>query len=774
MTGFHIRNLCSMFMVSAGTLAFEVILTRLFSLTFWHHFASLLIALALIGFGTAGSLLAVVIPGLKKHEAFALAVSALAASLAMLFGYLAVLAVGLEPLALAWAGRPWLDLGLVCLILVVPFLLSASHIGLILARTEKINLAYAFNLTGSGAGCLVAALSLIYLLPNQALYPAAGLTMLGFGVQALGCARRVVLPMVLIAVAACLLVFLYPVPLHYEPFKDRSAVLAAQGSRVEQQAVGLRGVIEIIGGPAFHFAPGLSLSCSALLPPQRGLFLDGDLVGPITKVGFDSPIPAFVRCLLTHLAYHVVSPGKVLVLNPGGGLGLLTALHSGVNKIVGLEENPQLFDLMTGSLAGFNGDLYRRPQVQIIKVDPLFFLRRTQDRFNLIVLGQGTRWESGSASGLGVSRFLTVDGLSLILNALTTQGALAITGPLMHPPRASIRLLATAAQALRDMGVDSKSGLVLASDWNTVLLLVKPRGFTPDEIKRLMAEASKRGFDLPYLPGGSSEELNRFHRLPGQPLLHGAEMILAGRAEELFDRNSFHLNPATRDRPYFFNFYRLRTLSLIINLKDSSLLSVTEWGLLFTWGGLVAALLIAGAGIFLPLFRLGPRPPGLIFFSLIGLGYMMAEITLLAETIYHLGHPAQAIPLVIGIFLMLSGVGSFLWGLRPPRVFTLASAAALVLAFFILRFLPGGAFGVGLLLAPAALLMGVPFAGGLTHLVGPEPSIRAWAYGVNGFFSVVGSLAATLICLQLGHLIAILTAGGCYLLAGLVSRGGRS
>jgi len=762
-----------MFLVSAGTLAFEVILTRLFNLTFWHHFASLLIALALTGFGAAGSLLAIGMPGLEKYRNVAMTVTALGAGLVMLFSYQAVLGVGLEPLALAWAGRPWVKLGLVCLILVVPFLLSASHIGLILAWAEKPNQAYASNLAGSGMGCLAAALSLAYLLPHHALYVAITLTLLGFVIQVFSCPRRLVLLLMLLVLTAFSAAFVLPPVLHYEPFKDRSAVLAAQGSRVEKRAVGLNGVVEIIGGPAFHFAPGLSLSCPSALPPQRGLFVDGDLVGPVTKVDSSSPSPEFVRCLLNSLSFQAANPDKILILNPEAGLNLLSALGGGAEQITGVEENPQIFKLMTGPMTGFSGGLYRRSGVETIQADPVHFLRRSRDSFDLILLGQGTRWESGSASGLGVSRLLTVDGLNLLLGHLNSQGGLAICGPLMYPPRASIRLLATAARALRQMDADPKRSVLLARDWSTVLLLIKPGGFSPDEIKRLVEGAAKLGFDLPYIPGENLEALNRFHLLPGQPLLHAAKMIVTEKSEDLFDRSFFNLKPATRDRPYFFNFFRFKTLRLIMKSKDTRLLSVTEWGLLFTWGGLCAAFLLAGVGIFPPLLKLGPPPRGLIFFILIGLGYMIAEITLLAETIYHLGRPAQAIPLVVGVFLLLSGVGSLIWGQRPPKPFALASALSLPLVFFVLRYLPGESAMIALVMAPAALFMGVPFASGLIHLIGPNPSVRAWAYGVNGFFSVTGSLIATLVCLQLGHITAILFAAGCYFLAGLFVKGRR-
>jgi hypothetical protein len=113
-------------------------------------------------------------------------------------------------------------------------------------------------------------------------------------------------------------------------------------------------------------------------------------------------------------------------------------------------------------------------------------------------------------------------------------------------------------------------------------------------------------------------------------------------------------------------------------------------------------------------------------------------------------------------------MGSLLWGGKKPAVFAWASAGALVASFIGLRYLPGSTWGVALVLAPAALLMGAPFAGGLTHVIGPHPAARAWAFALNCFFSVIGAQAAALICLDAGHGAAVLIAGGCYFLAGLI------
>ena len=768
MSGAQIRNLSSMFFVSAGTLAFEIVLMRLFSVTFWHYFASLLIALALTGFGTAGSFLAVLVPRLSKHHAFVLAVTALSASLAMIFSYPLAVKVGLEPLALAWDRMVWLDLGLVCLILVVPFFLSAIHIGLILARSEKTNLAYAFNLAGSGAGCLAAVLGMAYLLPNHALYPAAGLTLLGFIFYLKEINPKIAVAMAMVAAASLILISVYPIPLRFEPFKERSSALAARYSQLEHQAVGLNGIVEVIGGPSFHFAPGLSLSCPEDLPPQKGLFIDGDLVGPITRLESDDP-PGFINCLIPGLAFMGPELKNILIINPEGGLNLLIALKNSRARITAIEENPRIVKLMTKALADFTGNLYQRPGVDIIQTDPFIFLSRTEKRFDLILLGQGTKWEAGSSSGLGVSRLLTVEGLARVLDVLEPGGILALAGPLMTPPRASIRLFATAVKTLENKGLNPRPALIMARDWHTVLLLIKPDRFTSVETEDVLNNSRALGFDLTYLPGFPPERLPNFHMIEGRPLVHAVEMILSGQSAQLQDQSFFNLKPATRDRPYFFNFFRLKTLNLIIRDKAPMSLSVMEWGLLFTWGGLAAAILIAGAGIFLPLIKLKARTRRPAFFALIGLGYMLAEITVLDEAIFRVGNPALAVPLVIGIFLLLSGLGSYLWGSRPPGSFTLASAAIIPLTLAALRYFPGGPLVTGLILVPAALIMGAPFAGGLQHLAGPVPSARAWAFGINGFFSVLGSLAAGLLSLHFGHFTAILMAGGCYLLAALYS-----
>jgi hypothetical protein len=360
------------------------------------------------------------------------------------------------------------------------------------------------------------------------------------------------------------------------------------------------------------------------------------------------------------------------------------------------------------------------------------------------------------------------------MNRLTPQGLMVFSGPLMTPPRASIKMFATAVAALREAGADPAEGLAVIRDWNTVLILVKPSGFNPAQNAALRQAAADKGFDLAYLQGLSLEQANQRHVLPRAALYQACRAILSDRADEFFEDALFELRPARRDRPYFFHFFRRSSLPLILDPEQGRPLGALSWGLLFTWGALAAALVLAAAGIFAPLTRLRPAPRRWPYFAFLGLGFMLAEIAMINEAIYRLGAPALAVPLVIGVFLTASGAGSLLWGGKKPPPFAWTAAVLIPVSLLGLRHLPGGWWGAILILIAPALVMGALFAGGLTHLIGPSAPKRAWAFGVNGFFSVLGGLSAGLFCLSFGHLTAAALAAACYLAAGLAAMGGKS
>ena len=82
--------------VSAGILGYEVLLMRLFAIVQWHHFAYMVISVALLGFGASGTVLALAQDRLKPRFVLVFAVAA------ALFGITAV--AGSTIPASRWAG----------------------------------------------------------------------------------------------------------------------------------------------------------------------------------------------------------------------------------------------------------------------------------------------------------------------------------------------------------------------------------------------------------------------------------------------------------------------------------------------------------------------------------------------------------------------------------------------------------------------------------------------------------------------------------------------
>jgi hypothetical protein len=150
-------DLLAVALVAGGALAFEVLLTRLLAVVHWHHFAGMVISLALLGYGASGAALT---PLLDRARPYAVPLFAAAATL---FGIAAMAAAGVaqrlpfNALELVWEPRQWLWLALLYLLFAVPFFFAATCTGLALACVPApVGRIYRFDLLGAGAGALAA------------------------------------------------------------------------------------------------------------------------------------------------------------------------------------------------------------------------------------------------------------------------------------------------------------------------------------------------------------------------------------------------------------------------------------------------------------------------------------------------------------------------------------------------------------------------------------------------------------------------------------------
>ena len=107
--------------IAAATLAFEIILVRVFAIEHFHHFAYMAIGIAMLGFGTSGTVLALIRPRDDRTAARWFWWASVAVTLALILSPALVHQVPLDATQLAWDYRQWLRLGLVYVLLALPF-----------------------------------------------------------------------------------------------------------------------------------------------------------------------------------------------------------------------------------------------------------------------------------------------------------------------------------------------------------------------------------------------------------------------------------------------------------------------------------------------------------------------------------------------------------------------------------------------------------------------------------------------------------------------------
>ena len=777
-------------LLSAAALAYEVLLTRLFAIIQWHHFAYMRISVAMLGWGAAGTLVAVLRePLLRRHRpAFAAAAAMVGVSAVACF--LLAQSIAFNPLEAVWDPRQFLRLGLIYLCLCVPFLSAAVALCLAFSRfgAEAPRL-YAADIVGAGLGALGVVVLLIALPPTRALLAVAGLGLAAAAI-ALGLRQRLAWGLSLAAV----LLPLAPgqwVQLKPSEYKDLAQMLNIMGTRVLVERSGPLGLLTVVESRAvpLRHAPGLSLAAGREPPAQLALFIDGDGPMPVLRYTGDPAPLAYLDGLTWALPYRLLERPRVLVLGAGGGQEVLQALFHRARAVEAVELDPQLIGLVQGPLADFSGRPYSQPGVRVHIGDARAYVAGSRERYDLIQLARVDAF-GASAAGLGAlaeSYLYTVEALGAYLDRLEPDGLLAITRWIDLPPRDLVKLAATAIAALEARGVKAPGAhLALIRSWKTGTLLVSKAPLSPERIERLRAFCRERAFDVDWYPGMRSEEANRYNQLARPYLFEALTALLGPGRQDFVERYKYRIVPATDDRPFHFHFFRWESLPEWLRLRERGGVSLMEWGYPVLVATLVQATLAGVVLILLPLALAGQRLPRygrgpvLGYFALLGLAFMFVEIAFIQRLMLFLGHPLYAVAIGLAGFLVFAGLGSRLCGRllwTPERIVTLATLAIATLALVYLALLPPlfhalaglpdpARIAVSLLLiAPLALAMGMPFPLGLKRLAGRAPTFIPWAWGINACVSVVAAVLATLLAMHLGFSAVVVLAVLGYLAA---------
>jgi len=509
----------AIFLLAASVLILQVSLTRIFSVMTYHHFTYLIIGLALLGFGAAGTVLSVnrrfsgetLDSGLLAHCAWLF-------SVATMVCFLAITRTRFEAMDIHFYHDYAQLFGLVMLLVftVIPLGMGGLCIGYLISKSgDSINRVYFSDLAGAGCGSLASIFAINYLGAPAAILAVALLACLaamlvGWRIDG---RRRWHYPLtgvVAAGLAAICVVWPNAIPV---PFPD-SKLPDYHGSEFRWHVVARVDVLEPREG-YYGFGGSLSREWDESKPPMnvRGVYQDGAAFTGI--VDLEDTDPADYEMLGYYMqgcAYVIRSSPRVLVIGPGGGVDVAMALHHGASQVTGVDINPWTIDYTANVFDEFAGGLYNRDNVEIVCAEGRHFLTSltgTDETFDVIQLS-GVDTFTALASGayaLSENYVYTEEAMHDYFDRLSEDGIVSFSRWLFAPPRETLRLALTAKSALHEMGAEhpDKHIMVIAapawkgrSPWADTL--VKRTPFTRAEVDTLRKWCEKRRFDMLYEP----------------------------------------------------------------------------------------------------------------------------------------------------------------------------------------------------------------------------------------------------------------------------------
>lgn len=789
------------FFLCMATLMYELILTRIFSVLMWYHFASMAISLALFGLG-AGALLIYLCPHWFPEGRTSVSIFRCAALFSLSVGlfFLLFACFSLQPVfgfrVLSFFHQPFyqpfqqgnvrqsLELGSLCglsglyLLTALPFFFSGLAVTLLLSRHHRqFRRLYFFDLCGAGTGCLLIILvlklvggitgllviALIGLVAAWLLLPQPASGRLRLGLLA---------ALILIAGAGTANLVSGFAEIRFVRGRYEPNVLWNAWNSFSRVAV------YPSQGDEMGSAWGQSPNYRGEVPAQLGMVVDDTGYTNLYRWQGEKTL-AYFRENLISLAYALKAQPSVLVIGPGGGKDVLAALAMGSRRVVPVEVNPLIVQAVNEEFAGFTGALYRQPGIELHIDEGRSFIRRSQERFDIIQASAvfGRMPPAAGAFTLSENNLYTLEAFGEYWDHLKDDGILSISRFIFE--RETLRLVSLGLELLKQQGVaDPAAHLAVIKERGLANFMLKKQPFSPAELTALRRLARDKAFEIVYLPGvfGGQEVFER--------------LIASNGSVEFYREFPFDISPINDDRPFFYymlkpeSFLDLFSFAEQRPFEDRAILILRN--LLLAVSGCVALVFVLPMVLFRRnALRGGLAGRRLVYFACLGLGFMLIEIGLLRRFILFLGHPIYSLAVILFSLLIFSGLGSLLSAKvagRSGRGLPLVILALVVLCLLYSHGLPpllaqwvgwplaARCLLASLLLAPLGLLMGMPLPLGMDRFH-PQAGAIPWSWGINGACSVLGTLLAVVLAMNFGFNLTLLLGAGVYLLAFFMTLG---
>ena len=757
--------LFGVFATSFGVLAFEISLTRIFSIMLDYHYTFLVVSLAMFGLGIGGFI-----------AQYFSSKTLLSNSFSRLAVMTVLFSLSTSILTLIVVSFPNLSTGLQVFMMFIPFLIG----GAVLATAYKVfvsrsNVLHFADLVGAAVGVLAVVFLFTWAGAVAAVLLVSVATLFSSLFFALASRKKTVILVAFLAIIGMTLFVQYSSSSNLwnvQPASDQGKELT---SYLSNPSIGAK----IVDSRWSAFGQ-VDLVESVAEPHNKVIFVDGGAGTALYHFNgdfnsSDSKVPE-LRYSTQYLPYTFVNKSNALVIGPGGGLDVLTALMGGVNHIYAVEVNPSIVEIVR-DYSNYAGGIYSNySNVHVIIDEGRSYLKRSNQTYDIIMLDIPVSKTAQGTFGYALAEnyLFTTDSFTDYLNHLSDDGFLTIVA---HNQEEIYKLTSIAFKVLGAQGLGTyeiMQRMAVVGNIDTMghshsalpIFILKKTPIANTQAALIDAKASEMGLESLYtpFPGGTSVD-------PVLKALYDNTVSI----DDLVSQASFNMKAPTDDNPFFY--------------KSDIGVPSTLSSLLFGAIGLSAMVSIfyvlarrRQEALFMNGTRTLVKSKFSSFkwycFASLGVGFMLIEVALIQKFILFLGAPTFAIATSLFSLLIAGGVGSFFsrkWSNgKQNNVFkvSLIIGAMVVVYIFALPSVFNATLSYStpvrflisfLLISPLGFLMGIPFPTLLGYIKKESENDAAWMWCINGGFSVLAGILAIVVAMYYGFNAVLLMGALTYL-----------
>lgn len=749
------------FLVAFATLLLEITLTRIYSVILFYNFAFMIISSALFGYGMSAVWLLISFKRIQDKDILPYC--------ALLFSFsVMILLAGLSYLPISFSTYPIVTRIILSaihyLILITPFFISGIFISyLFIQYPDNASRLYFFDLTAASLGSL----AMLILISKIG---APGLLLVASLVSLFTCFLLSKQKVIKIVVAILIIAGIFSISRieRYFPIRPHLSKIGYYYDKQHDQIVYSR------------WSPVTKIDI-AKGTPLWTIWIDGGTSSshmPVTPPG--KSVELSIKDI-TSIPYKILKRPAAFIIGPGGGWEVQVAKDLKASKIIAVEMDEAIVDIVKNKYKRELNNLFEDPSIELIANEGRSYLHSTKKKFDIIqqINNQTTIAIASGALNLSETFLLTREAFNLYLDHLTDNGIISIWKWGIE------RMFTSAIIILKEHGIQEPYRhifIIKHKDFYQRLFLLKKNPFTREEINLIRQMCHENNWEILFNPGN-----------PGQNPLY-AQLLTPEKIYAVSSLTGLNLSPATDDRPFFNHlmaFWHTTVKKpdilpgqLIDMIKNVSKTERFTLGIIF-----IQSIIFSLLFLFMPLVKFtkaGVRRQSnyfvIVYFSCLGIGFIFLEIALMQKFVLFLGHPTYSISIILFSLLVSAGVGSYyseflINKLGLQRFLRTLFLALLVLIFLYILFLDMAihtcigsslltkAFITFFLILMLGILLGMPFPTGLSLIKQESITIVGWAWAVNAYMTVVGSMLAIAIALSFGFRIVISISFFCYAFA---------